>query len=502
MSRVCLACVIVLVAGSAAAQSRGSAPSRWTLVRSQTLTVIGDQSPRTVRRVADEIEQFRAVVGQLIGTARPPALPTIVYVFGNPRAMEPYAPPAERRAPMAGFYLRDTDLQRLVLSLDQPGDSPIAYHEYVHLILDNAIRGLPAWLSEGLAEYFSSYRLMVGGRIAEAGGDRPVYQALLRDGYLPIDSLLTQQASGSAAEGERLTSFYAHAWALTHYILNEVPRGGSAINRYVIQLRAGRPQVDAFRNAFGSSPSEFDGKLRQYIRRDIFPVRRFPLAEAVEVKPATVLRDLTVAEADAWLGDLLRVVRGHAAAAPSIESAAAAAPEAATVQFALGRLRFAQNQYAEGLAALARAAALAPDDFLIQLAYGGWLLRRGVSAGRAQAVVDETALAALTRAAMLDPLSPEPHARLATIQARSGATLEDARASLRRAIELAPGRLEYSVRLADLYLRVGALPPAKAILTAVLAGTSDRSLARTVTERLALIAERERMAARSVDTVP
>ena len=489
MSRVLLACALVLAAATASAQPR------WTLVRSETLIVVGDQSPRTLRRVADEIEQFREVVGQLIGTTRPPALPTVVYVFGSARAMQGYAPPADRRAPMAGFYLPDQDMQRLVLSLDQPGDSPIAFHEYMHLILDNAVRGLPSWLSEGLAEYFSSYRLMVGGRDAEAGGDRPVYQALLRDGYLPVAHLIAQRASGGAAESERLTSFYAHAWALTHYILNEVPNGGSAINRYVGQLRAGRPQADAFRNAFGAKPKEFDGKLRQYIRREIFPVRRFPLTEAVDVKATTAPQDLTAAESDAWLGDLMRAVRGQAAAAPQIEAAAATAPESAIVQFALGRLLLAQSRNAEGLAAMARAAALAPDDFLIQLTYGGWQLRRGVAAGQSQAAADERALDALTRAAALNPVSPEPHARLATIHARSNQTLEDARVSLRRAIELAPGRLEYSVRLADLYLRVGQMAPAKAILTAVRAGTSDSRLARTVTERLAQIAERERLAA-------
>ena len=81
---------------------------------------------------------------------------------------------------------------------------------------------------------------------------------------------------------------------------------------------------------------------------------------------------------------------------------------------------------------------------------------------------------------------------MALIHARSAGTLEDARVALRRAIERAPGQLEYSVRLADLYFRAGQFAQAKAILTAVRAGTSDRRLARTVTDRLALIAERER----------
>ena len=483
MHRVLLACALVLAAGPASAQTR------WTIVRSATLTVVGDQSPRTLRRVAEEIEQFREVVGQLIGTARPPSLPTIVYVFGTSRTMAAYSPPASQRARMAGFYLPDSDLQRLVLALDQPGDSPVAFHEYMHLLLDNAIRGLPAWLSEGLAEYFSSYRLMVGGRVAEAGGTRPVYQELLRDGYLPIADLLTQRASGPTGENERLSSFYAHAWALTHYILNEVPSGGGAINSYVARVRSGRPPAEAFRDAFRSTPTDFDARLRQYIRRDIFPTRRFPLPEPVDVSIAGVANELTAAETDAWLGDLLLAVRGYAAAAASIEAAAKSAPQSAVVQLALARLQFARNQNAEGLAALARAAAIAPDDFLIQLAYGGWLLRRGSFHPEGTAAADAIAREVLIRAAALNQQSAEPHARLATIYARSPATFEAARKELVRAIDLSPGRLEYSVRLADLYLRAGNLVPARALLTAVLATTSDLRLARAVSGRLARIAE-------------
>jgi hypothetical protein len=43
-----------------------SAGERWTMVRSQSITVIGDQSPGTLRDVAERIETFRAGIGTLI----------------------------------------------------------------------------------------------------------------------------------------------------------------------------------------------------------------------------------------------------------------------------------------------------------------------------------------------------------------------------------------------------------------------------------------------------
>ena len=37
--------------------------SRWSMVRSETLTVIGDQSADLLKDIASRLEQFRLVVG-------------------------------------------------------------------------------------------------------------------------------------------------------------------------------------------------------------------------------------------------------------------------------------------------------------------------------------------------------------------------------------------------------------------------------------------------------
>jgi hypothetical protein len=163
-----VAAVTALVLAVSAAPAY--AQPRWTLVRSETLTVIGDHAG-TVRDVATELEQFREVVGQLVGTRRPPAVPTVVYVFNTRRVMEPYLPRYNGRPlEAAGLYASDIDVGRILMTSEYREQSTeIAYHEYTHLLVGSSVRGMPVWLGEGLAEYFSTFRLTANGRGAEAG---------------------------------------------------------------------------------------------------------------------------------------------------------------------------------------------------------------------------------------------------------------------------------------------------------------------------------------------
>ena len=62
-------CACAALAACAAPAS--AAEPRWTMVRTPSLTVIGDQPAGTLRDVAIQIEQFRAVVAALKVAAEP-----------------------------------------------------------------------------------------------------------------------------------------------------------------------------------------------------------------------------------------------------------------------------------------------------------------------------------------------------------------------------------------------------------------------------------------------
>src|SRR5262245_32999950 len=85
---------LLAIALAAVATVSGRAADRpWTIVRSATLTIVGQQPAKTLRTIAVQIEQFRAVLGALFATAqRPLPVPTLVYVFGTHQELAPFLP--------------------------------------------------------------------------------------------------------------------------------------------------------------------------------------------------------------------------------------------------------------------------------------------------------------------------------------------------------------------------------------------------------------------------
>lgn len=465
------------------------------MVRTPALTIIGDQSPSTLREVAIQLEQFRAVVAGLIaGANRPPSLPTDVFVFGTRAAMRPYLPVANGRvAALAGFFQRDSDVNTIALSLERMDESSaVAYHEYTHLLVGDAVRSLPVWLNEGIAEYYSTYRLVDGGREAQIGRPPEGRLALLREDSLPMSTVIgVDHSSALYNESDRRSLFYAQSWAMTHYVLTQMPNGGEAINRYAGAIAEGRTPHEAFFAAFGRTPADFDNVLRVYVQRPSFAGTRFIFRDRVDTVEPGPAQPLSALQADAWLADLQRRVGREAEAAPRIDAAAAADPEVAITHLAAGLLRFAQQRTGEGVIELERAAALAPGDFQTQYLHGVWLLRADSIAAAERS---DAAARALRRAVELRPESSDAHAWLAYAQMQKDDTLADARRSIERAIELAPGRADHRLRWADIRMLQGAYGDARALLNQLAAVRTDQRTADGARQRLDRLDDYERTA--------
>jgi tetratricopeptide (TPR) repeat protein len=494
-SRLHLALSIVAILFTA---TSSPAESRWTLLSTGTLTILGDQSPATLRDVALQIEQFRLVVGGLIRNAdHPLSVPTVVFVVGSRKSLAPLVPLYNGKpASVAGYFGEGQDSNYIVMSLEGFDESAaITYHEYTHLLVKNAVRSLPVWLNEGLAEYYSTYRILERGKAAAIGRARGEHIMLLRQRYLPIAELIeVDQSSPMYNEGERRSIFYAESWALTHYLMIAKPNGGAAINLYVTAIAEGRSSIDAFQHAFGMSPAEMDKELQSYLRGLAFNEYRFRFSDKLTVAEPGPGRTLTPGEIDAWLGDAQRRVHRVDEGAPRIERAAAAEPENATTQMVLGLLRLSQKRVTDALDAFGRAARLAPRDFLTQFVCG---ISRVRADPRASDEQRGQALATLKQATMLNGASSDAYAALAYVEMLSEETLIDARASIERAIALAPGRLDYRLRSADIRLLQGDAEAARSMLTSIAAIKFDSISAAAAKERLAVIEEHDRERARA-----
>ena len=109
------------------------------------------------------------------------AVPTIVIVFPSDSAFRPFKPRYQGKVvdDVAGLFVGRRDVNYIVVVDDGREERlRVVFHEYAHLVTSNVARNLPVWLAEGLAEFYSAYRMGGGGREAILG--------------LPIDSHLAQ----------------------------------------------------------------------------------------------------------------------------------------------------------------------------------------------------------------------------------------------------------------------------------------------------------------------
>ncbi len=482
MRRVAALCALLVTLAAAVTSEGADAP--WLLVKGENLTVLGQQSAAELRATAVLLEQFRAAIAMVLPSARHLAVPTNVFVFDTPKALRSFVPFYKGRpVDVAGYFQGHADAN--YIAVGSPDSRAAILHEYAHMLQRNASASIPLWLNEGLAEYFSTFRLKDNERRAEIGRAVDAHVALLRERALPMMDLLgATRQSALYNEGDRRSIFYAQAWATVHYVMAEVPDAPEAINSYLTRLQRGDTGPAAFAQAFGD-PSELGRRVRDYVRRFAFRSWQYDFPAPIAVQPPIVSRAVDGGELDARLGDLLLRVQRVDEAAARIESAVAQHPPAAHAYLALGQLRADQNRDRESIDALRRAASMDRNDFASQYAYGVALLSHDADA-RALGIADPLAAAreSLQRAIALNADASDALAWLSAAWARAS-DWDRARTALEQAVSLAPGRLDFALRLADLDLIQGRLADAKARLATIAAADPSSTIARTAGGRLA-----------------
>ncbi|MGH9140788.1 MAG: tetratricopeptide repeat protein, partial [Vicinamibacterales bacterium] len=147
-------------------------------------------------------------------------------------------------------------------------------------------------------------------------------------------------------------------------------------------------------------------------------------------------------------------------------------------------LLLAQHRADEAWPALDRAVQLAPDDF--DILYGAAvaaLVHLDRASDRTRGDLEQRAFAALTRAAVLAPTSPDTFAWLAYAGLRQR-EWDAAANAIARAIALAPGRTEFRIRQADIMILRGAPNAARPMLQEIAARSPDRVSADSARRRL------------------
>jgi tetratricopeptide (TPR) repeat protein len=489
----------VLLAGAQA----GAAD--WMRLRSRNFTLEGDVGAAELTAVARQLEQFREVLARALPDVKlvTPA-PLTVVLFAHTSDMKAIALRFEGKPiDLAGFATTSPIGPSIVLSVERRDRAfRVAYHEYTHLVVSNAMLSLPTWVSEGLAEFYGTFEISEDGRRAVLG--RPVSDdeiLLLRDGLLPMSEFLrVDEGSKVYNVGADRDLFYAQSWALVHYLLLGNPERGRQFRDYLSRLASGTPADAAFTAAF-PQPEKIAGELSSYVKQSTMRAIGRTFDDRVGSAADFTLAPMTPAEARATLALELVRQRRFDEARVALEWALAHAPETASALTASGLSDLLQGRVTEGVRALRKGAELADGDAMAHYAYGFGAVQCLTSDCLREMGGREVARREFQRAVDLQPRFPDALAGLGWAEAATGGNLATAELHYLQAIDLQPGREDYRLNLAQIYLRQENVAKTQALL-GPLAASSPRpevkARAREMLGELAAIrARREALAAES-----
>lgn len=288
----------ILAAALTAAALAFTAPAAhaadWVRAESPNFILYSDVSTPSAKRYLETLEVFDAVLRARHGMKadKPARRKLPIYLLRRDEDLKRISPGI--RSTVAGYYsshLEDT----YAVATESRKDNSVILHEYVHhFMLAYFPYNYPAWLTEGYAEYFMTFKLTdTNFELGNVNQNRAAW--LSNTDFIPYELVLKSRPMDLRSDAQ-VAMYYAQSWALTHYMLSD-PGRSRQLDAYIAAVGAGADPVKAFTDATGHTPQTIGRLVRAYLVKG-FPYTRFERAKFAA--PA-----VTVAALPAGTGDLL-----------------------------------------------------------------------------------------------------------------------------------------------------------------------------------------------------
>ena len=261
---VIVAAVLILLipGGTACGKERD-----WYKYENAYFEVYSDASEKRVRRLLEELENFRAAVVQMLNMSIPAgAVKTQVVVF---RSASDFQDVVDNRR-IAAFMVGIRGVPYMVMPIGRRSDGSeyIIRHEYTHVLMGYSEHRFPKWYSEGFAEFMSGTRFRDKGKKFTLGDMIPRRQ--VGDLLVPWSELMSEDFDIHAVStAVKASNAYYQAWLMAHYLtIGEHYENYRRLGRYLGRFSAGESSISALEAEFGMTPEELGDLVgREYRRR-------------------------------------------------------------------------------------------------------------------------------------------------------------------------------------------------------------------------------------------
>jgi hypothetical protein len=245
----------------------------WREVKTKHFIIYGDLSDSEARAFADRIERFDGTMRQIVGTTA--TTPVTIYVVSDIAAVQKLA----GRSGVGGFYQPVAQGPYIVAPLSVTGNNEIRdiaksimFHEYTHhMTLSSTDEFYPGWVTEGLAELFSTADINKDGSVTIGAAPTMRLYSIGNMNRWSVEKLLTSDTR-KVPKSETIER-YTRGWLLCHYLLFSGKRDGQ-LTAYVKLINQGAVPLEAGSKIFGDM-KKLNSEIEAYVRRSKLPGMTF-----------------------------------------------------------------------------------------------------------------------------------------------------------------------------------------------------------------------------------
>jgi tetratricopeptide (TPR) repeat protein len=450
------ACALALMAASSA-----SAKDKWINLRTKNFNIVSSASEDDTRKVALKLEQFCAVTTKLFNIKSVSPVPVTVVVFKSDGSFKPFKPIYNGKpANVSGYFQRGDDENMIALNVVGSEEHPLAiiFHEYTHLLTAYTSRQWPAWMTEGFAEFYSTFE--VEKEKVKIGQPISNHVFLLRENkFVPLKTLF-QVGHDSPEYNERSKQgiFYAQSWALIHYLMMSNNRARVAqLSDFIGRFESGMSAEQAFTEAFKTDTVAMEKELRKYIGNNGYQFMLFT-PQGVEGEREMTIKAMADAEVQFYLGDLLLHTNRVDEAETFFKQAVALDPNIPGPYEGLGFTAIRRNKYSEAQEHFKQAVARGSQNHLAHFYYAQAIERELAGSNNNVSIIQsdlaKMMVQELKTSIKLMPGFAPAYDLLAFIYLVSGENLKEAEQSSRSALRLEPQNKRFALTFAQIQARL------------------------------------------------
>lgn len=470
--------IITVLCVSVAAQEKES----WTKVQTKNFTLIGNGDGFEIRQIGANLEQFREAFSRLSTDINlTTQLPTVIIVFKDHLSYNPF-----KVKDGIGYFQTGIHQNYITLTTETTGEQNplmVIYHEYVHLLIINTFgRDVPLWYGEGLAEYYSTFKIRDEQSVILGDAVKSHIFQINKHGLLPLKTLFSvSDDSPYYNEAEKRNTFYAQTWLFMHYLIqNENGKRLPQLKKFLQSLKDGIETEKAFLNAFQMSFAAMENELLKYVaKKDAIQSKVVSFEKKISF--VTDLKSESAEEAEIFvqLSDLLSLLN-RSGSDEYLKKAVELAPKSTNAQAALGIQKAKGSNYSEAKIHLQRAIEGGTKNYLAYYYYAESISQEKAKTDFKEGfTADElkTMRSALKRAIELEPKFADSYRLFAYINLIANEMLDESVEILKQGLSQSPDNEDLTAILAQCYLAKSDFKNAKETLE-IIARKSSKEIYR------------------------